>query len=301
MAKPKKQQIPSYFLYGDVASDVELDFLHVEPIRDRSGPNDWIIRAHAHPDHVQILLVEHGGGEIGIEGRPFAIAAPALAVIPMAMVHEIRFRPDTDGFVITAAGNYVASVVQNDTRYSEALARPAVYAVAGDDPNAEGLGGAFRSLCREYVWTAPGRRAAIMAHFQRVLVALLRLRAAAGAGEALNANRDYDILSRYRELLEQHFRSERGLDFYASRLSISPQRLNLACKARAGKTASEILHERIVIEAKRCLIYMELTVAEVGYDLGFDDPAYFSRFFSQRVGQPPGAYREMLQRERRRA
>ena len=114
-------------------------------------------------------------------------------------------------------------------------------------------------------------------------------------------DRDYDLLCRYREILETHFKSEKGLEFYASKLGVSIQRLNLACKARVGKTASQLLHERVVIEAKRCLIYMTMTVAEVGYDLGFEDPAYFSRFFSQRVGQPPGAYRETYQTERQKA
>ena len=64
---------------------------------------------------------------------------------------------------------------------------------------------------------------------------------------------------------------------------MSPQRLNAACKARAGKTASEVLYDRILIEAKRCLLYTEMTVAEIGHSIGYDDPAYFNRFFSQRV------------------
>jgi AraC family transcriptional activator of pobA len=51
------------------------------------------------------------------------------------------------------------------------------------------------------------------------------------------------------------------------------------------------LYARIVIEAKRCLTYTEMSVTEIGHALGYDDPAYFNRFFSQRVGRSPGAYR----------
>jgi len=291
----KKQEIPRFFLYGDQATDVELDFLHMEAIRDRSGPNNWTIRAHAHPDHVQLLLVEQGGGELRVEAEAFQLGLPSLVVVPAAMVHEFDFVPGTDGLVINAAGAYVSSQIQGDVRLSETLGEPAVYALDEDDPLFAGLQRSFVTIGHEYTHAAPGRRMAISAQFQSILVALLRLRMQAGPRNVAGADRDYEILCRYRDLMDQHFRAEKGLDFYASRLSISTQRLNLACKARVGKTASEILHERIVIEAKRGLIYMEKTVAEVGYDLGFDDPAYFSRFFSQRVGQPPGAYREARQ------
>ncbi|EKE70512.1 helix-turn-helix domain-containing protein [Celeribacter baekdonensis] len=296
-----EQPIPRYYLYGDTLAEVELDFIHVEPIRDRSGANDWTIRAHAHPDHVQLLFVERGGGEIQIEARTYAIPVPAMVVIPVAMVHEIRFLPGTDGFVITAACTYAKATTQGDARFADALEHPAAYALIEGDPNCGTLRESFEWMRREYTWNAPGRRLAIKAQFERILVALMRLRLEVGAEETQRVDRDYDLLCRYREILETHFKSEKGLEFYASKLGVSIQRLNLACKARVGKTASQLLHERVVIEAKRCLIYMTMTVAEVGYDLGFEDPAYFSRFFSQRVGQPPGAYRETYQTERQKA
>ena len=130
-----------------------------------------------------------------------------------------------------------------------------------------------------------------MSHFLRILVGVVRLRGVQVQTVTAPRDREYDILMRYKELVERHFRQQKAMEFFSREIGISAQRLNQACKGRAGKTASEILHERIIIEAKRCLLYMETTVAEIGYDLGFDDPAYFSRFFSQRVGQPPGAYR----------
>lgn len=295
-----KPSVPRYYLYGDQVDDVELDFLHIEPIRERSGQHDWTIRAHAHPDHMQILLVESGGGSIRIEETTFEIPVHSIIVIPAASVHEINFDHGTDGTVITAASAYATSATQGDMRLLEVLATPQVYSLIGSGVNIEAVTDAFNWANREYIWSAPGRRMAILAQFLRILVALMRLRSASENTGFTASDRDYEILCRYRELLEQNFRDQKGLEFYAGEIGISAQRLNLACKARAGKTSSEILHERTIIEAKRYLIYMEMTVAEVGYELGFDDPAYFSRFFSQRVGQPPGVYRELNQRAGRR-
>ncbi|MBD1549393.1 helix-turn-helix domain-containing protein [Roseibium aggregatum] len=295
MKQITKPSIPRYYLYGDQVDDVELDFLHIEPIRERSGQHDWTIRAHAHPDHVQILLIESGGGSIRIEEHTFEISVQSIVVIPAAMVHEINFERGTDGTVITAASAYATSATHGDMRLLEVLATPQVYPLAGSGVNIEAVTDAFNWANREYIWSAPGRRMAILAQFLRILVALMRLRSARESAGFTVSDRDYEILCRYRELLEQNFRGQRGLEFYAKEIGISAQRLNLACKARTGRTSSEILRERMIIEAKRYLIYTEMTVAEVGYELGFEDPAYFSRFFSQRVGQPPGAYREQNQ------
>lgn len=100
-------------------------------------------------------------------------------------------------------------------------------------------------------------------------------------------DRGQALALRCRDLVERHFRSERRLAFHADALAATPARLNAVCKARFGATASGLLHDRIITEAKRRLIYTGMSAAEIGYALGFEDPAYFSRFFSKRAGVSP--------------
>ena len=127
-----------------------------------------------------------------------------------------------------------------------------------------------------------------------VLVALLRAQASDAMPKLPVDDRSYALVVRYRDLIEQNYREERRLEFYADRLAVTPARLNAACRTRLGTTASGLLHDRILTEAKRCLIYTGMTVAEVGYAVGFDDPAYFSRFVTKRTGLAPGRLREEL-------
>lgn len=284
--------IPLYYLYGDQGSDVELDLLHIEPIRDRSGPNDWRIRPHAHPDHVQVLLVWQGAGSIRFEDRQVAIPAPSVMCIPAGVVHQIDFTPGTDGYVVTAALGCLRIAAAQDARLAQAAGRAAVYPVAETGMSQPAVLDTFETLHREFIWSAPGRRSAIVAMFTRILVMILRLSVAGESRSDGAPDRDYDLLLRYRALLEDHFRSQRALAFYAGELAVTPARLNAACKARAGRTASELLHDRLITEAKRYLIYTESSVAQVAHLTGFDDPAYFNRFFTQRVGQSPGAFRK---------
>lgn len=292
MANAAAGGIPHYYLYGDQGADVELDFLHLEPLRDRSGPNDWRIRPHAHPDHMQVLLVRSGGGSIRMEERVLPIPAPGILVVPAGIVHQIDFDPGTDGFVVTAALGCLKAASASDPRLIQVAGRPAVYPLDGTGLNIPSVIDTFEWMYREFIWSAPGRRTAIMAQYSRVLVVILRLSVSREDPGMAAPDRDYDLLVRYRALLEDHFRNERSLAFYAGDLAVTQARLNGACKARAGKTASDLLYERIVIEAKRYLVYTESSVAQVAHLTGFDDPAYFNRFFTQRVGRSPGTFRK---------
>jgi AraC-like DNA-binding protein len=96
-------------------------------------------------------------------------------------------------------------------------------------------------------------------------------------------------------LIEQHFRRGLPLAFYAGKLGVTYSRLNAACRSVMGESALKLLHNRQMIEAQRNLLYTSMSVAEVAYAVGFDDPAYFSRFFSTRAGMPPRQYRDAEQ------
>ncbi len=291
--------IPSCFLYGDSAPDVEMDFLHIERIPERSGRHDWTIPPHIHPDHVQILLVENGGGTLRVEGEDYPVPRGSLVVVPAGLVHEFHFVPRTDGVVINAAMPFIARLSQEMVDVAQALTQPAVYGLETPPRALDHAATLFHSLLEEYVLSVPGRVRAIEGYLQLILItAMRRHRAAQPDMRPLAQDRDYALLCRYRTVLEQNFRHQKSMEFYAAELGVTVQRLTQACRARTGRTASELLHERLVVEAKRHLVYMARSVAEVGYELGFEDPAYFSRFFSRRVGMAPGEYRRCRQDEK---
>jgi len=70
------------------------------------------------------------------------------------------------------------------------------------------------------------------------------------------------------------------------------------CQHYSGQNALEIIHERLLTEAKRQLIYTQLSAKEIGYKLGFKDPGYFSRFFSRKSGIAPGKFKASIRQQR---
>jgi AraC family transcriptional activator of pobA len=81
---------------------------------------------------------------------------------------------------------------------------------------------------------------------------------------------------------------------HAARLRISTTHLNRVCRDLAGKSALDVVHDRIITEAKRSLTYTVLPVASIAYQLGFNDPSYFSRFFKTKTGYSPRQYQHQV-------
>jgi AraC-like DNA-binding protein len=97
-----------------------------------------------------------------------------------------------------------------------------------------------------------------------------------------------------RRLLEQQFRTEHQVAYYAAAFSLTPKRLNEITKEFTGRTVTELLHDRIILEAKRQLSFSHRSIKEICYELGFEDPAYFSRFFRNNTGISPQEFRDIM-------
>ena len=95
-----------------------------------------------------------------------------------------------------------------------------------------------------------------------------------------------------RKLVEENFRKERQLDFYAEKLAMTPDRLNDHVKRATGVTAGHLIRQRVLTEAKRQLVFTTQPIHEIAYDLAFSDPSHFARFFRKQTGTTPQEFRE---------
>ena len=94
-------------------------------------------------------------------------------------------------------------------------------------------------------------------------------------------------VSDFQDALEANYQQEHQVKFYAAQLFISTKGLNHATKKELGKTASELIKEKLIIEAKRELYQGHKSIKEIAFALGFEDPAYFRRFFKKCTGKSP--------------
>ncbi len=98
-------------------------------------------------------------------------------------------------------------------------------------------------------------------------------------------------------ILEENFHRPEGVEFYAEKLFMSSRNLNLICQNILNQSVSEIIETRKLIEAKNLLITTDKTVAEIGFELGYQEKSYFTRVFKKKSGQTPSEFRETTQKQ----
>lgn len=287
--------LPLFHLYGDPPDDQAFDFIHIETISSRSAAHDWTIRAHRHRNLFQILVIARGGGEMSYEAAALPFAAPAAILVPPTVAHGFAFRPRaTEGFVVSFTEDVAEAL---GDRKGEALARLKALAATPVVPLAGAadigrLGALCGALHEERFLARAGFRIAMRAYLALIAIEVARLaesRARSGAVTLAAADPTVEAL---RKLVEDNFRQERLLAFYAAALAMTPDRLNDHVKRATGVTAGHLIRQRVLTEAKRQLVFTAQPIQQIAYALAFSDPSHFARFFRKQTGLTPQAFRE---------
>jgi AraC family transcriptional regulator, transcriptional activator of pobA len=290
---PASQVIPAFSLYGEAAAAGQ-EMLHIEQVVSRSQLYQWEIEPHVHHGLYQVLWLQQGSAEVLLDEHRQTVNGTAAIVVPPGVVHGFRFAPETDGLVLTLSARFL---VEGEFQaigeaFRTLFLTPGVLQFAADNPAAARLLTLFQELLAEFVMP-DSQSSPVTVLLARALV--WRLAQASVVRQQVpgqRSHRQQALFMRFLLLVEQHFLEHWPLDRYASRLGLSTPRLNRLVQLERGVSALELLHERLTREACRRLIYIAAPAARLASELGFDDPAYFSRFFKRRTGLTPQAYRQ---------
>ncbi|WP_229755360.1 AraC family transcriptional regulator [Hymenobacter cavernae] len=141
----------------------------------------------------------------------------------------------------------------------------------------------------EYYRPGSWQHQLLSAHMSVLLTYLSRLYTEQLPGP--DAAADQRVLTAYQAKVEEHFREVHEVGAYANLLNLSARQLSALVKAQSGKPAIKHVHERLVLEARRLLVYSEQSLKEIAFGLGFSEASYFSRFFKRETGSTPLEYR----------
>jgi AraC family transcriptional regulator, transcriptional activator of pobA len=292
---PSEPALPLFHLYGDPPDDQALDFIHVETIGSRSALREWTILAHRHRNLFQILLIERGGGEMVYETATRPFAAPAAILVAPGVAHGFRFRPrETEGWVVSFTGDVAHALGEQSGAALErlrALASDPVVPLAAAAETRR-LAALCSDLHEEHSLGREGYRLAMRGLLALIAIEVVRLAASrARSGSVTLAPADATVEA-LRRLIEEHFRRDRHVGFYAQRLAMTPDRLNDHLKRAAGVTAGHLIRQRLLTEAKRQLVFTNQPIHEIAAELAFTDPSHFARFFRNNTGTTPQAFRD---------
>jgi len=152
---------------------------------------------------------------------------------------------------------------------------------------ATGLASVYALLEQEYQ-TVTNSYLIVKALLKVFLLKLMQVKEQQFTSHDVNQKRVYAFFM----LLENHYQEVRNIEFYAEQLGISAKRLNQILKENLDKTGMQLIHDRVILEAKRNIIHSERTIKEIAYHLNFSDRPYFSRFFKKQTGQTPEEFQK---------
>jgi len=284
--------IPNYYVYGEKIINDDPDFFHVERIRTSGKLHKWHMEPHQHRHYFQIIYYSSGSSVVEIDGSKESVIGPVAITIPPACVHSFRFEPNTDGYALTIAEPLLFEKVdtQNRDLLKQLLARAHIVRLHGDLDQIDVIEFILKIFDEEFNSPGLGRTLMLQLLFHALML-LIRRRLIEIDEDPVFGSANAHSYNRFRTLVEEHFRDHWQVTEYTNRLGLAERHLNRICHIIENKSAIEIIHGRLLLEAKRQLIYTTGPIASLAFELGFRDPAYFSRFFKKNTGLTPGKYR----------
>jgi AraC family transcriptional regulator, transcriptional activator of pobA len=283
-AMNKAGEVPVFKLYGESEQWITPDLIHCESIASRSILHNWHIAPHQHHGLFQLLLLERGHARILLDETQRDMRAGQLLLVPQRVIHGFQFNRHAQGHVITVAYPLLERIARHLDGELAMLGAPGLHTLAGD---ADGRYARMTcaALAAEYRQPSPHRQGQIEALLTTLLV--WASRKAMLLQPAQVSDKGSRHFARFERLIEEHYAGHHPVGYYAQQIGITSAHLNAIARGHAGKSALELIHERVLLEAKRNLAYTSMTVNAVSYALGFADPAYFTRFFKRRIGLAP--------------
>jgi len=249
---------------------------------------------HLHDFYVVQFVLEGGGTHI-VDFKPFDVSPNSLFFVSPQQLHLWRPDGDIKGFVMVfteeflrASGSPFGSIFELEF-FNSVAHSPMLHA---SDAQAETINESLQIMSKEFMLKDSGYASMIRAQFRILMVNLQRM--FAGQLEKSKLEREPDLVRRFKLLAAQNFASQMSIQEYANQLDVSASRLNSVIKDTTAQTPGQIVRREMMLAAKRMLAHSDKNISEICFQLNFEDPSYFGRFFKREAGVSPSVFREQM-------
>ncbi|RBL94124.1 AraC family transcriptional regulator [Chitinophaga flava] len=250
---------------------------------------------HRH-DFYHIVFFTKGGGTHSIDFEQFTIRPYHVYFMAPSQVHGWNFEGETDGYVINFSASFFKSFLL-DSQYLEQFpffsGNAALSAIDIPDHYRQQAIDILEKAVNEAEDTGKYRTDTLRV---LLLTFFLLMAKATHQDDTVKAatHHNYTVLRNFEKLIEKEYLQQRLPKYYAEILCITPGHLNNICQELLGTSAGDMIRNRIVLEAKRMLIHLDMTVTEIAYSLNFKDNSYFCKFFKNQTGLSPESFRKNI-------
>ncbi len=290
MSKAKNKPL-HYGLYGE--DDFLLpDFMHCEKLAYRSKMHHRVIKEHVHTSLFQIFILESGKLDFTFENATWLVQGPAIITIPENTLHGMVAGKTVKGKVLTLSTSFVETLFKNTPQALMEFGNTRIISEFDIRNSIETTLFFVNTLHKEMNEYLPEKKMVLQCYFNLLLSLTYRLLKKNSPKLTPPDNRNTRYFSVFQKNVKQAYTPMKSIKEYARELNITGVHLNRICQATVGKSALNIVHDFLVLEAEKFLKHTDLHVSEIAYRLNFEDPAYFSRFFKKYTGLSPKQFRE---------
>jgi AraC-like DNA-binding protein len=275
--------IPTHALSGKTHKNIVVNQLGGLMEYDSSAP-------HRH-DYFELFVFEKGGGTHTIDFEAFPIHDKSIHIVAPGRVHHVKRELDSNGYVLL----FGAEVLMNDPLIADCMFDHTCYDVSefspiyrfAPDQQSEVVEVANR-IWKDYCSDHPLKNEFVLHSLALLFIHCLRVQE---TFVPVQSSANGKIYQEFRRMLHHRFRELKKVKEYAALLNVSEKQLNEIVKAQIGSSASSVIYKQIIMEARR-LLKTGISAKEVAFDLQFDDPAHFSKFFKTQTGLAPSEFQK---------
>lgn len=246
---------------------------------------------HRHT-YFEFFVFQNGGGKHLIDFTDFDIESAAVHIVAPGQIHLVKRAQDSNGYVIL----FEADVFESNQLISNFLFDHICLDTTEQSPvyhfsqsTGEDIKRTVKLMWEDYNSNAPLRNEFVLNNLSALFIHCIRSRP---VNWETGSEKNLTVYSRFRRLLKNNFKFIKKVKDYAAELGVTEKQLNEITREKTGKSVSAIIHEQVILEARR-LLKTGHSAKETAFELNFDDPAHFSKFFKSQTGISPGDFQKV--------
>ncbi|WP_340114731.1 helix-turn-helix domain-containing protein [Maribellus mangrovi] len=286
----KAENIPVYSLRSFSSSDRESQQFQVEVF---DANRHFAVKYPHRHDFFEVLYLARGSGFHVIDGNKYEIKPPCVFFMSPGQAHKIEFSHDIEGFIFIFTPEFYLIDYNNPNRLIEF---PFFFTIRQDNPplvlenkeDVEFLESLFMSGIAEVQKDVD----LSIGFLHSLLDLILTYCASRYKGEEnVLSGKGHMVVKQFYQKVEENYEKNLSVAQYADLMAITPNHLTQIVTRLTGKTSSQIIKAKQILEIKRLLVHTNLSVTEIATQLNFPDQSYFAKFFKRETGISPLRYR----------
>lgn len=248
---------------------------------------------HRH-DFFEVLYLSKGTGFHIIDSNKYAIQPPCIFFLSPGQAHKIEFSSDIEGYIFIFTPEFY---LINQTNQNRLIEFPFFFTIRQDNPPLNLVEESDVAFLESLFKKGISEIAKGESHSVELLRSVLDLILTSCSvlyktdEKLVSKGKGHLMVKRFFQLIEENYSQNLSVAEYADRMAITPNHLTQTVNQLTGKTSSQIIKSKQILEIKRLLVHTNLSVSEIALQLNFHDQSYFTKFFKREAGISPLQYR----------